>query len=112
MKKGDFTGKKKLDPRVVLHPKVLLTPVSEFTIIITAVPQLEARRPPGKELILLSGLLTGLLVDHMLVPAVNHWLFLPADNAQEEGDKEEEEAAGQCQADDDFWRGKGGGCMK
>lgn len=51
---------------------------------------------------LLSGFLSHFLVDHMVVPPVTDWLLLPTNNAEEDGDKEEEQTAGHCQADDHF----------
>lgn len=74
---------------------------SEF-IVIAAVPRRDVCRSPREEFVLLSGFLSHFLVDHMAVSPVAHWLFLPANDAEEEGDEDEEQAAGHRQTDDHF----------
>lgn len=51
---------------------------------------------------LLSGFLSDLLVDHMVVSPAAVWLRLPTNNTEEEGDEEEEQKAGHRQTDDHF----------
>ena len=51
---------------------------------------------------LLSGFVSHFLVDHVAVSLVAHWLFLPTDDAKEDGNEEEEQTAGHCQTDDHF----------
>lgn len=51
---------------------------------------------------LLSGFVSRFLVDHVVVSPVAHWLLLPTDDAEEDGDEEEEQTAGHRQTQDHF----------
>lgn len=51
---------------------------------------------------LLSGIFSAFLVEHMPIPPAADRLLLPADDAEEEGDEQEEQEARDHQTDDHF----------
>lgn len=76
--------------------------LSESVFIVAAVPRLHVCRSPREELVLLSGFVSGILVDHVLVSPAAVWLLLPTDHAEEDDDEEEEQTARHGQTDDHF----------
>lgn len=50
---------------------------------------------------LLSGILSAFLIDHMLVSPAVYWILVPTKNTEEDDNEDEEHTSGHSQAGDD-----------